>query len=171
MQGHADYIALELAVRNDLPQTMGTVDWAFCVVGLESPAFADSTRTRTYLFDGRKLSTFAELSGGPKMELYNVAGAGGFVPAGHKMLSVNPVSATAPLVIVDSPDKKHSAALGFERAYSIYGDPAGNKCFHADPYFGASLASGDERVVRGWLFVMDGDAARAFERFRRTAGI
>jgi hypothetical protein len=93
------------------------------------------------------------------MELYNVAGAGGFVPAGHKKLPVHPVSATAPVVIVESADKKRSAALGFERSYCIYGDAAGNKCFHADPYFGASLASAEERVIRGRLFLMEGDAS------------
>jgi hypothetical protein len=167
MQGERDSIALELAVRNDLRQTMGTIDWAFCVVALESPSFADSARTRTWLFDGRKLRTFAELSGGPKMMLYNVAGAGGFVPEGHKTLSVSPARAEAPVVIVESPDRKHSAALGFERSYCIYGDAVGNKCFHADPYFGAALASGEEGVIRGRLYLMQGGASRVFERFRR----
>jgi hypothetical protein len=66
MQGHSDYIALELGIGNGLQEPMGTIDWAFCVVALESPSFGDSARTRTWLFDGRKLRTFSELSGGPE---------------------------------------------------------------------------------------------------------
>jgi hypothetical protein len=167
MQGERDSIALELAVRSDMREPMGTIDWAFCVVALECPPFADSARTRTWLFDGRRLRTFTDLSGGPKMMLYNVAGAGGFVPEGHRTLPVSPTEAKAPVVIVESPDRKRSAALGFERSYCIYGDAVGNRCFHADPYFGAALASGEERSIRGRLFLMEGDAGRAFERFRR----
>ena len=74
----------------------------------------------------------------PKIELFNTNQGHGFVPAGHKMLSVNPVEAKAPLVIVESPDRKHVAALGFERAYTIYGDAKGNGNLPRRPLFWAS---------------------------------
>ena len=70
----ATYAQYVLGIRNGLAGPMGNIDWHFCVVGLESPEFADSERRHTYLFDGQQLRTFAQLSGGPKMELFKVRG-------------------------------------------------------------------------------------------------
>ena len=162
-----DCLDIGLAVRNDLPTAMGEIDWALCVIGMESPSFSDSDRNRTYLFDGTRLRTLAELRQDPKIELFNTNQGHGFVPAGHKMLSVNPVEAKAPLVIVESPDRKHVAALGFERAYTIYGDAKGNKCFHADPYFGPLSKTHEERSIRGRLYITQGTAQTVFARFKR----
>jgi hypothetical protein len=167
LSAQEDFLDIRLGLRNDLPNAMGNVDWAFCVVGMESPSFSDSARSRTYLFDGTRLRTFAELSHGPKTELFKVHHGRGFVPAGHKMLAVNPVEAKAAVVIVESPDRKHVAALGFERAYTIYGDAKGNKCFHADPYFGPFTKTHDERTVRGKLYVTEGTAETVFSRFKQ----
>src|SRR5438876_6377553 len=91
------------------------VDWHFCVVGFESSAFRDPDCKRTYLFDGRQPRTFAELSGGAKMELLRVHGGSGFIPAGHKMLR-QCGRVASPIVIVASPYGKHLAALAFRRA-------------------------------------------------------
>jgi len=167
MSAREDYLDIVLSLRNDLSTAMGEIDWAFCVVGIESASFSDSARTRTYLFDGHGLRTFDELRRDPKMELFNVTPGHGFVPAGHKMLSVSPVEAKASVVMVESPDRRHVAALGFERAYAIYGDAIGNKCFHADPYFGPLRKPGEKRTVKGRLYLMDGTAESAFARFQR----
>jgi hypothetical protein len=166
LRAKLDFIDIELGTRNGLAGPMGNIDWHFCVVGLESPGFADSERRHTYLFDGQRLRTFAQLSGGPKMELFKVRGGRGFVPIGHEMLPINPVEAGASVVIVESPDQKHVAALGFEQSYTIYGDPIGNKCFHADPYFGPLDKRGEERVVRGRLYLMEGTPHEVFARYR-----
>lgn len=167
LSAREDYLDIRLGLRNDLATAMGEIDWAFCVVGMESPSFSDPERNRTYLFDGKRLRTFAELRRYPKMELFNVTPGRGFVPAGHRMLSINPIEAKASIVIVESPDRRHVAALGFERAYSIYGDAVGNKCFHADPYFGPFTKTGEERTIKGRLYLMDGTADTAFVRFKR----
>jgi hypothetical protein len=167
LSAQRDSVDIRLSLRNDLPVAMGEIDWAFCIVAMESPLFADSTRDRTYLFDGRRLRTFAELSHGPKMELFKVKHGRGFVPVGHKMLPVNPVEAKAPIVIVESPDRRYVTALGFERAYTIYGDPRGNKCFHADPYFGPFTRTHEERSIHGRLYVTEGTAQTIFARFNQ----
>lgn len=167
LSAQEDCLDIGLAVRNDLPTAMGEIDWALCVIGMESPSFSDSDRNRTYLFDGTRLRTLAELRQGPKIELFNTNQGHGFVPAGHKMLSVNPVEAKAPLVIVESPDRKHVAALGFERAYTIYGDAKGNKCFHVDPYLGPLTKTHEERSIRGRLYITEGTAQTVFTRFKR----
>ena len=166
-----DYLDITLGLRNDLSAGMGEVDWAFCIVGMESPSFSDPARDRTCLFDGNRLRTFGELRRDPKMELFNVSPGRGFVPAGHKMLPINPVEAKASVVIVESPDRRHVAALGFERAYAIYGDARGNKCFHADPYFGPFTKTGEQRTIRGKLYLMDGTPEAAFNRFQRDFSV
>lgn len=171
LSAREDYLEIALGLRNDLSTAMGEIDWAFCVVGMESPSFSDPARNRTYLFDGNRLRTFAELRRDPKMELFNVSPGRGFVPVGHKMLSINPVEAKASVVIVESPDRRHVAALGFERAYTIYGDAKGNKCFHADPYFGPFTKTGEERAIRGKLYLMDGTAETVFTRFQREFSV
>jgi hypothetical protein len=151
-------------VRNDMQQVMENVDWAFCAVAFESPSLADSEDTRTYLFDGQRLRTLAEIAG-RDMHLYKVAGAKGFIPVGHRALPIGPVQAKASVVIIEAVDGVHSAALGFEQADHIYGDAKGNKCFHADPYFG-SIKPGEERKVLGKLYLMKGNAQEALKRYQ-----
>ena len=56
-----DFVDIRLTVRNDMQQAMENVDWAFCAVAFESPSLADSEDTRTYLFDGQRLRTLAEI--------------------------------------------------------------------------------------------------------------
>ena len=153
-----DFVDIQLTVRNDMQQAMENVDWAFCAVAFESPSLADSEDTRTYLFDGQRLRTLAEIAG-RDIHLYKVAGANGFIPVGHRALPIGPVQAKASVVIIEAVDGVHSAALGFEQADHIYGDAKGNKCFHADPYFaidkarrgteGSGQALFDERERRG----------------------
>ena len=164
-----DYVDIELAVRNDSSDTMDYVDWYFCVVGHESPSVGDPTLERTFFYDGEKLRTLAEVSGaGQGEEMYLVhgpQGAGGFIPdlhAGHPRQSIHPM---LPLVMVQTADGKHSSALGFERAHSIFSSP-GNRCFHADPFFGLDLQPGEERAVRGRLYLIQGTPAEAVNRFR-----
>ncbi len=161
----ADCVDIHLTVRNDRRQAMENADWAFCAVCLESPSLADSEATRTYLFDGERLRTFAEIAG-RDIHLYKVAGANGFIPVGHRSLAIGNVEAKASLVIIESMDRAHSAALGFEQADHIYGDAKGNKCFHADPYFGPLIKTGEERSVRGKLYLIKGNAEDALKRYR-----
>lgn len=166
LRAQQDYVDIHLGVRNDMATPMGTVDWAFCCVSLESPSIADSNQDRTYLFDGERLRTL-ESMGGRNMMLYPVAGSHRFVPAGHRGLPVSPIEAKASLVIVEGVGKKNSVALGFEKSASIYGDAIGNKCFHADPFFGALTKTGEERTVRGRLYFLNGSAPQALDRYRR----
>ena len=160
-----DFVDIQLTVRNEMQQAMENVDWAFCAVAFESPSLADSEDTRTYLFDGQRLRTLAEIAG-RDIHLYKVAGANGFIPVGHRALPIGPVQAKASVVILEAVDGAHSAALGFEQADHIYGDTKGNKCFHADPYF-ASIKPGEERKVRGKLYLIKGNAEEALKRYRQ----
>jgi hypothetical protein len=160
-----DSVDIDLTARNDTPQVMENLDWAFCAVALESPSLADSEATRTYLFDGKGLRTLAEIAG-RDVNLYKVSGAHGFIPVGHRALPVAPVEAKASVVILEGLGGSHSAALGFEQADHIYGEAKGNKCFHADPYFG-SLKSGQERSLRGKLYLIKGNAEEALRRYQK----
>ena len=160
-----DFIDIDLAIRNDMPQPMRNADWAFCTVAFEAPSIADSEDERTYLFDGQRLRTLGNLAG-RDMTLYKVAGANGFIPVGHRGIAIGPVLAQASLVIVESLDANHTVALGFAQSDHIYGDSKGNKCFHADPYFGPSIATGMESKVRGRLYLIKGNASGAFRRYQ-----
>ena len=155
LTARADCVDIHLTVRNDMRQAMENVDWAFCAVALESPSLADSEAVRTYLFDGERLRTFAEIAG-RDIKLYKVAGANGFIPVGHRALPIGPVEAKASVVIIEAMDGAHSAALGFEQADHIYGDAKGNKCFHADPYFGPLIKPGEERGRPGQTLLDQG---------------
>lgn len=161
-----DYVDIELGIHNDLSAPMRDIDWHFCVVGYESPSIGDPEQTRTYLYDGQRLRSLKQLGGEAKMIMYKVAGGHGFIPAPHRALPEGSAEAKSSVVIVESRDGGHAVALGFEQSYAIYGDRIGNKCFHADPYFG-TLQSGEERVIRGRLYLMKGTAEDAFERYRR----
>ena len=161
-----DFVDIDLSIRNHMAQSMLNPDWAFCAVGFETFTVADSEDARTYLFDGERLRSLGEIAG-RDMRLYKVAGAHGFIPVGHRSLPVGPVEAKASVVIIEAVDQIHSVALGFEQADHIYGDAKGNKCFHADPYFGSELKSGEESKIRGRLYLMRGTAEDASNRYRR----
>src|SRR5262249_45444776 len=150
--------------RNDMQTLMENLDWAFCAVAFEAPSIADPAQERTYLFDGERLRPLAK-AGGPRIVLHKVVGADGFIPPGHRALPVAPGEAKTPIVIIEGTDGKHSVGLGFEHADSIYGDAKGNKCFHADPYFG-SLKPGEQRKMRGRLYLMNGNAQAVLQRFK-----
>ncbi len=166
LSAREDCVEIGLGVRNDMQQPMENFDWAFCAVAFESPSIADSEDTRTYLFNGDRLQTLAEIRG-RDMTIHKVVGAGGYVPPGHRHIPVGAVEAKASLVIVEGVDGKHSAALGFQQANSIYGDTKGNRCFHADPYFGPLIKTGEERSMQGKLYLMKGNAQKVLERYRR----
>lgn len=169
LAARVDCVDIHLTVRNDMRHAMQNVDWAFCVVALEAPFLADSEDSRTYLFDGNRLRTLSEI-GGRDMKLYKVAGANGFIPVGHRALPIGSVEAKASLVILEGLDGAHSAALAFEQADDIYGDAKGNKCFHADPYFGPLITSGEERSLRGKLYLIKGNAGDALKRYQADFG-
>ena len=164
LTARGDVLDIHLTIRNQMRQPMQNADWAFCAVAFESPSIADSEQVRTYLFDGEKLRTLGDIAG-RDIRMYKVAGAHGFIPVGHRALPVSPVEAKASLVIIESVDEAHCVALGFEQADHVYGDSKGNKCFHADPYFGPRIESGQQRSIRGRLYFMKGNAQDAFKRY------
>ena len=161
-----DFLDIHLSVRNQSAQPMQNADWAFCVVAFESPTIADSEDVRTCLFDGQRLRALADIAG-RDIKLYKVAGANGFIPVGHRALALGPVEAKASVIIIEAVDGTHSVALGFDQADHIYGDAKGNKCFHADPYFGPLIESGIEKKIHGRLYLIRGNAEEAFRRYRQ----
>lgn len=169
LKTHEDVVDIDLTIRNQMPQPMQNADWSFCAVSFESPSISDSEDVRTCLFDGERLRTLAEIAG-RDMHLYKVAGAHGFIPVGHRAIALGPVEAKASLVIIPAWDKTHCVALGFEQADHIYGDTKGNKCFHADPYFGPEIPAGGERSVRGKLYLIQGSAEDALHRYQQDFG-
>ena len=170
LTSHEDTIDIEMAVRNDTTNRMEYVDWYFCAVGFESPTIGDRSLERTQVFDGSELRTLAQISGvgmGEEMVLVDgPGGADGFVPNLHASHKQADTRAMVPLVMIGTVDGTHTAALGFERAHTIFSS-AGNKCFHADPFFGSGLDPGEERKMKGRLYLMEGTPEDALARFRR----
>ncbi len=143
---------------------MGPIDWHFCVIGFDFPSLGDPELKRTFLFDGERLCSLSELSGGPRCEIYSVCGSDGFVPAIHRSLPRGRVDAHASVIVLESGCGRYAAALGFAQAYNIFSNPE-NMCFHAEPYFGVLPCPGGERQMRGRLYLIEGRAPDAFDRF------
>ena len=160
-----DGLDIALSIRSDTPALSGVPDWHFCVVAHDAPSIGDPDVTRTFLFDGERLRSLAELQGGTVVHMHHVAGANRFLPASHQTFPRGPVEAHAPMVLVEGADGNHTVALAFERSYAIFSNPT-NQCFHADPYFG-QVAPGKTYDVRGRLGLVNGDAQQAFEACRR----
>lgn len=161
-----DCIDIEIAVRSDLDAPMGEIDWHFCVVAFDAPSIGDPTVERTFLFDGERLRSLADLQGRPTVHMHHVAGAGGFLPQGHQGFPRGPVEAQASIVLVENKARTHTIAVAFEQSYAIFSNPT-NMCFHADPYFGRFTKRGQKRQVRGRLYLAAGAAPNVFERYRR----
>lgn len=166
LQARDDYVDIGLSVRNDMAQPMGPMEWHFCVIAFDCPSLADPELDRTFLYTGRRLRSLRELSGSNRCGIYTVAGADGFVPESHQILPRGPVEAQASVVIVEDVSGQHSVALGFDRSYNIFSN-SGNRCFHAEPYFGILSGQGDERRRRGRLYLMERNADDALQRYWR----
>lgn len=164
-----DYLDIDLTIRNAMKEPMRNPDWAFCAVGFESFSVSDAEDVRTFLYDGKQLRSLADIAG-RDIKLYKVAGAHGFIPVGHRALPLGPIEAKASVVIIEAVDGIHSVALGVEQADHIYGDAKGNKCFHADPYFGQVLKTGEQSRIRGRLYLMEGSAQAALHRYLKDFG-
>jgi len=164
LEARDDRLDIALSIRTDSPALTGVPDWHFCVVAFDAPSIGDGDVTRTFLYDGERLQSLAEVQGGNAVFMHHVAGAGGFLPASHQTFPRGPVEAQAPVVLVESADGAHTIALAFERSYAIFSNPT-NRCFHADPYSGP-LAPGQEATVRGALYLADGDAPTVLGRLK-----
>ena len=166
LKAAADYIDINMKIRNDTKRVMPWVDWYFCPVAFEAPSLLNRDLDRTYLFDGKRLVTLAE-TGDPSETMYLVTGdrgSAGFIPPLHAAHPASKTKARAPLVIVENRAGTHSLGLAFERAHSIFSS-AGNGCYHADPFFGHQLKPGEERTVRGRLYLAAGKPQDLFKRF------
>lgn len=165
-----DYVDISLSVRNDLNRAMKYVDWYFCPVAYEAASINDPTQQRTWLFDGKRLRTLAEkIRGLPAEEMYLVGGprgSGGFIPPLHAAHPRGVVEAKSPIVVVQNVFGTHAVAIAFERRHSIFSSQ-GNGCFHADPYFGQDIKSGEKRTVRGRLYLAQGSPQDIVTRFQR----
>lgn len=150
-------------MKNSSSEATGPIDWAFCVVTLECDSIKDPSHQRTFIFDGHRLRSFSELKIDGRTTIIPISGGEGFVPLEHERLPQSPVVARASFVAVEAADKKHSIALGFEQSYNGYGC-TGNMCIHADPYLG-SVASGNVKLMRGKLYLIDGNANDALNRY------
>src|SRR5437773_3219110 len=91
-----DYIDIQLRIVNIKQVPLGPIDWSFCVIALESPTLRDPRQTRTFIYDGQKLRSFAELRVGSGITLIPIAGGNGFGPAGPAPLPRAATQATAP---------------------------------------------------------------------------
>lgn len=165
LRAEADRIDLRLSIRNDTDRPQGPIDWAFCAIALESPSLRDPEHARTFIFDGRRLRSLREINGRAMTAVTRIAGADGFISHLHTSLPRSPVESKQSVIIVESRDGRHAAALGFEQSYTSF-SCSGNMCFHADPYFGM-LSPGVEKQMRGALYLMEGSADDALDRYRR----
>jgi len=164
LAANADSIDIHLRIKNSSSEATGAIDWAFCVITLECDSIKDPSHQRTVVFDGRRLRTFGELKIDGRMTIIPINGGEGFVPLEHQRFPQSPVAASASFVAVEASDKTHSIALGFEQSYNSYGC-TGNMCIHADPYLG-SVAPGREKLMRGKLYLIEGNANDALNRYR-----
>jgi len=164
LRAEADAIDMRLFVRNDTNRRQGPIDWAFCAIALESPALRNPQHDRIFIFDGDRLRSLVDLNGKPGLSIVQIAGAGGFMSHLHVPLRQCPVISRESVILVESSDGKHAAALGFEQSYTSYGC-IGNLCFHADPYFGM-LEPGQEKQMHGKLYLIEGSASDALDRYR-----
>ena len=169
LRGEDDCLEIELSVRNDLSKAMGPIDWAFCAVALESPTLRDPEHDRTFVFDGERLRSFRSINGRPGIHMIRVAGGEDFIPDGHRQFPVSETVARESVVIIGGRDGRHAAGLGFEQSYNSYGC-TGNMCFHMDPWFGTLAANGQEKRMRGRLYLVEGDAEEVLKRYRRDFG-
>ena len=163
-----DYIDLELKLRNDSDRFLPWVDWYFCPVVYEAPSLLNRRLDRTHLFDGKRLVTLLE-TGDASETMYPVAGSrgsGGFIPPLHGSLPRSKFVARAPLVVVENQARTHTMGLAFERAHSLFSSVI-NGCYHANPYFGPNLEPGEERTVRGRLYLAKGRAADLLQRYQQ----
>jgi len=170
LEAREDFIDIELGLRSDLEDPAGEIDWHFCVVAYESRTIGDPQLERTYLFDGERLRSLRDLTGSSNTEMYSVAGDNGFVPPNQMGIKRGSVEAQASVVIVQSVDGQHSVAVGFEQSYAIFSSRH-NMCFHAEPYLGVIACQGEERSVRGKLYMIEGDAPAALTRYREEFGV
>ena len=159
-----DAVGVHLEIRSDIPQ-MGPIDWSFCVIAYECPTIGNPELDRTFIFDGRELHCLRELSGGAECELYPIAGSGGFVPEAFRTMPFGPESSETSLIIVESRAGDRTVALGFDQSYLCYSNPE-NMCFHADPFLGTIEHRGDVSWADGRLYLIDGDARKAFDRYQ-----
>ncbi len=163
-----DFIDVELTFRNDSDRALPWFGWYFCPVAFEAPSLLNRGLDRTYIFDGERLVSLAETVN-PSETMFPVAGERGsseFIPPLHASNPRSAVEAQSPLVIVENQRRTHAMGIAFERAHSIFSS-VGNGCYHADPFFGHDLKSGEERTIRGRLYLAKGSAADVLERFNK----
>lgn len=159
-----DFVDIRLRISNHLDRPLGPVDWACCAIALECPILRDPRQTRSFIFDGRQLRSFAELRVGSGMTLVPIEGGGGFGPAVHHHLPRAATSAKESVTIVESMDGQYCTALGFTQSYSAFGC-TGNMCFHADPYFGV-IEPHEEKAIDGRLYFIRGGRHDALRRYQ-----
>jgi hypothetical protein len=145
---------------------MGPIDWHFCVIGFESPTLGNPQLDRTLIFDGARLRRLSEFRRPGASQMFVVEGADGFMAEIERANPRGPCIAAASIIIVEAVDGKHAAALAFQQSHVTFSNPT-NMCFHADPFFGSLGAAGDERACHGRLYLIDGSAEDAFERYRK----
>ncbi len=164
LRGQHDFVDIQLGMTNATDAPIGPIDWSFCVIALESPTLRNPEHDRFFIVREGRLLSLRQLTGGAKMAIHPVRGAGGFVPVGHAMLPRGSAEAEQSFVALESSDGRFSTALGFEHSYSIYGC-TGNMCFHADPWFG-TIEPGGHKLVCGRLYLIEGSAEAALGRYR-----
>lgn len=168
LTGAADGVDIVLRLQNLGSESLGPIDWPFCMIALESPTFRNPEHDRIFVFDGQRLRSFLDLNGKPGVSLICVAGGDGFIPVVHQSLPKSPAEAHESVVIVEDPSGRRTVALGFEQSYSTFGC-TGNMCFHMDPWFGV-LMPGEKKHMHGRLYLLEGKSEAALERYRRDFG-
>jgi len=164
LSAEKDYVDINLSLQNDMPASVGPIDWSFCMIAIESPTFRNPEHNRIFIFDGQNLRSFQDINGKAGLFIGKVVGGQGFVPAVHQPLPKSPVESQESVVIVESQCGRYATVMGFEQSYSTYGC-IGNMCFHMDPFLGI-LKNGETKKIHGRLYLIEGDAQDAFKRYR-----
>jgi hypothetical protein len=159
-----DHIDIDLSVKNCLDAEMKHVDWNFCAVGYDSSDIGDDSYDRTYVSVNGKLVCLGSLIGKDRTKAMFVDGGDGYFSYMYKDYGFCPERADESVVIIESADGKHSVGLGFSQSNFIFCGPW-NKCFHADPYFGA-VPSGGRRSASGKMYFIEGNAGDVLRRYR-----
>jgi hypothetical protein len=172
LAARSDYVDLTLSIRNGSERTMSYVDWYFCPTAFEASSIGNPTLDRTFLFDGERLWSLAELGAvGKGYEvMFPTSGNARQIPPLHAANPFGDLEAALPLVMIQDVSGKHTVALGFKKSHSIFCS-AGNGCFHADPIFVPDLKPGEERTVKGRLYLVTGTPSEVMQRFRADFGL
>jgi hypothetical protein len=167
-----DGCAITMTVSNKLKEPLHDLAAQICLQLSAAPTFRDLTRSRTYVFEGGKPVSFADLEkqdgywparcivkGQPDRENERPGQHGG-----RKLANISRVLADDGVICVTSADRKWTLGTLWENAHQVFNNPDGAlACLHSDPMI-SQLAPDESAAVRGWMLIEAGSPETVHEK-------